>query len=145
MGIFFPSCSAATPGVPGDPGYMQLIFMRYRDGRRQRWMPPLVEMVPKGQDLYFSLSPDVHVNLKKGTIKVSRGETDVAQFVCAAFAASVLYLLVQPRHSNMALAATLTNGSKKARRICMHNYLSEVIGLHTNQDISVLRSKFPVI
>ncbi len=62
--------TTATPGVPGDPGYMQLIFMRYRDGRRRRLHAPTIEMVPKGNDMVFNLGA-VQVNLRKGTIKVS--------------------------------------------------------------------------
>ena len=106
--------SPATPGVPGDPGYMQLLFTRFREGRRRRRSAaPLVEMLPKAQETTFSLGERVAVNLRKGTVKIGRDEPDVAQCLTAAYAASVLYLLVQPRHANMALAATLTNGTKK--------------------------------
>ena len=86
-----------TPGVRGNPGHFAMKFVNLRNRSRQ---PCFVTI--KVPDIKFKID-SLSCDLKKGTIKVNSGETDVAQHIALAFVTSTLYLLVQPRPPIMPL------------------------------------------
>ena len=72
-------------------------------------------------DAFTVAMEGVTVSLTKGTIRLAPSITRPAQSLALGFSMAVMYLLVQPRHKDMAMALKMQAGSKKVNFFYNHS------------------------